>query len=336
MSRPVVLVTSRSFSSGHLDLVGRLTDAGAEVVRGAADHDADALRPHLSRALAWIAGTAPVRREHLADAPGLRLVARYGVGVDAVDLAAAAAAGVAVTNTPGANSDAVAEHALALTLCLLRGVVAGDRGVRAGDWSVRRAGELRHATVGVVGFGRIGRALTARLLPFGTTVLAYDPVVADADIRAAGARPARLDELAERCDIVSLHAPGDRPVVDGKWLDRARAGLIVVNTARASLVDEEAVAAALRSGRLAGYAGDDLAVRGESPLLAVDLADRVVLTPHSAAQTVEAIDTMGATATEAVLAVLSGSPLSNRVTVPAPRPAGHPAPGDDPATTGAP
>ncbi len=305
-----MLVTSRSFSSGTVDLVARLTATGARVVRGPADHDLQTLRGDLAEAVAWIAGTGPVTDEHLAAAPRLRIVARYGVGVDAVDLSAAATRGVSVTNTPGANSDAVAEHALALLLSCLRHVVEGDRAVRGGDWSVQRSRELGSLRVGIVGFGRIGRALTARLRLFGTTVLAYDPVVPAADLVAAGAEPAQLAALAGDCDVVSLHAPGDQRVVDVAWLASA-AGLVLVNTARAALVDEEAVAAAVRDGRLAAYAADDIG--NGSPLLAPDLVGRVVLTPHTAAQTVEAVDTMGAGATAAVLAVLAGTTPANLV-----------------------
>jgi D-3-phosphoglycerate dehydrogenase / 2-oxoglutarate reductase len=314
---PVVLVTPRSFSSGDLDLLARLRGAGADVVLGAADHDVASLRPLLAGAVAWIAGAAPVTAEHLDAAPRLRLVARYGVGVDAVDLAAAAERGVMVSNTPGANSDAVAEHALALLLTCVRHVVTGDRGVRAGDWSVARAKELKDLRVGIVGFGRIGRALATRLLPFGTSVLASDPFLPAADLEGAGVRAAGLADLPARCDVVSLHAPGEHAVVDARWLAASPGGLVLVNTARASLVDETAVADALRDGRLAAYAADDLAAghgATSGPLLADDLAGRVVLTPHSAAQTVEAVDNMGTGATDAVLALLSGSTPEHLVT----------------------
>jgi D-3-phosphoglycerate dehydrogenase len=305
-----VLVTSRSFSSGSEDLVARFAAAGLEVVRGPASHDLAALREPLTTAVAWIAGTGPVTAGHLAQAPALRVLARYGVGVDAVDLRAAAARGVTVTNTPGANSDAVADHALGLLLAALRGTVPGDRGVRDGDWSVRRGRELGSLTVGVVGFGRIGQGVARRLTGFGTEVLAHDPYLDPGAAETLGVRPASLADLAERCDAVSLHAPGGRCVVAPAWLARARPGQVVVNTARADLVDENAVAAALRAGRLGGYAADTLTSEGTgepSPLLAADLAHLVVITPHIGAQTVEAVDRMGSAATADVIAVLSGS-----------------------------
>jgi len=321
-----VLVTSRSFSSGFRDLVHELGAAGFTVLRGPADHDLDALREPLGAAVGWIAGTGPVTAAHLELAPQLRVVARYGVGVDAVDLTAAARHGVAVTNTPGANSAAVADHAVALLLASLRGVAAGDRRVRAGDWSVRRGREIGSLTVGLLGFGRIGQGVARRLAGFGATLLAHDPFLDPDAVRAAGAEPVTADELPRRCDAVSLHAPGGRPVVDAGWLARARPGLLVINTARADLVDEAAVAAALRGGRLAGYAADTLAVENTgnirnaaaaSPLLADDLAEAVVITPHTGAQTVEAVDRMGAAATADLLAVLAGDEPRFPVRLPA-------------------
>jgi D-3-phosphoglycerate dehydrogenase len=312
-----VVVTSRSFSTGGADLVARLQNAGLRVVRCSATHDLDALGPVLGDAVAWIAGTGPVTAAHLAAAPDLRVVARYGTGVDAVDLEAAAGAGVVVTNTPGANSEAVAEHAVALLFALLRGVPAGDRRVRAGDWSVSRGRQLAGSVAGVIGFGRIGRAAARRLMALGCEVLAHDPYMPDDDVLATGAKPASLEQIRDTAQVVSLHAPGGSAVVDAAWLSRCPADQVVVNTARAALVDEGALAGALRTGRLAGYAADTLAAEAGadsvSPLLAHDLADRVVVTPHLGAQTREAIDTMGALAVDGVLDVLAGRPPAHRV-----------------------
>ncbi|MEP6561181.1 MAG: NAD(P)-dependent oxidoreductase [Nakamurella sp.] len=315
MTSPLVLVTSRSFSTGTVDLVAQLEAAGVTVVRAPLDHNLTAMTELLDRAAGWIAGTAPITAEHLAAAQRLKVIARYGVGVDAVDLSAAAKYGVVVTNTPGANSDAVAEHALALLLAALRHVVAGDRRVRAQNWTVQRTKELKNLTVGIAGYGRIGQALADRLRPFGTTILAFDPMVPAATVTATGARPCGLAELAALCDAVSLHAPGQRRIIDDTWLSAAD-NLILINTARSSLVDEGAVARALRDGRLASYAADEVgegAGETESPVLAQDLTDRVILTPHSAAQTVEAVDNMGVAAVQSVLAVLAGTTPSHVV-----------------------
>lgn len=314
-----VLITSRSFSSGDRDLAGELRAAGLEVVRGPATHDLDVLHESLATAVGWIAGAGPVTAEHFARAPKLRVLARYGVGVDAVDLHAAAARAVVVTNTPGANSDAVADHAVALLLAGLRGVVAGDRRVRVGDWTVLRGRELGALTVGILGFGRIGQGVARRLAAFGATVLAHDPFIEPELIQALSAQPVAADELPSRCDVVSLHAPGGQQVVDTAWLEHARPGLIIVNTARADLIDEAAVANALRSGQLGGYVADTVGTDSAdttSPLLDDDLAELVVITPHVGAQTVEAIDRMGSAATADLLAVLAGTVPAHPVRLP--------------------
>lgn len=313
--RAAVLVTSRSFGSGHLDPGDRLRERGLDVVRGTPRHDADELAAALDRAVAWIAGTGPIGTAHLDRAPDLRVIARYGVGFDAVDVATATARGVIVTNTPGANSESVADHTLALMLAATRHVVAGDRAARAGDWSARPGRELGALTVGLVGFGRIGRAVARRLVGgFGCRVLVHDPYVDEGDIRAAGCEPVALDALAADASVLSLHAPGgDRPVVDGELLAAMRPGAILVNAARGDLLDETAVAAALAEQRLAAVAVDVLATEpaADSPLLT---APNVIVTPHVAAQTAEAIDRMGTMAVDDVLRVLDGEPPVHPVT----------------------
>lgn len=327
---PQVLITSRSFGSGQRDWVAALQEAGCAVERGPADHDLAALRPALARCTAWIAGTGPVRDAHLAAAPDLRIVARYGVGVDAVDLAAARERGVLVTNTPGANSESVADHALALALALVRAVPAGDLDVRAGHWTPRASREIGAMTVGILGFGRIGRAAARRFAGFGARVRACDPFVPADQIRAAGAEPSTPEDLPRSCDLISLHAPGGATVVTAEWLAAITSGAFLVNTARADLVDEHALADALHTGGIAGYAADTISAEtthevwpstavtppadGACPLLDPALADRVVLTPHRAAQSVEAVERMGQGATTAVLDVLAGRTPTHTVT----------------------
>lgn len=305
----VVLVTSRSFSEGDLDLVERAAIAGHRILRGPAHHDLEELRVLLHGADAWIAGTGPVTAEHLAAAPRLKVIARYGVGTEAVDIAAAQRRGIPVTNTPGANADAVADHAVGLMLAALRFVPDGDRRVRDGDWGVRRGRELGAATVGIVGFGRIGQGVARRLSGFGCRILAADPFLSPDAVRAHGAEPADIDDLFRRADVISLHAPGGQLLVDAGRLGHVRRGTIIVNTARGDLVDEAAVADALHDGTLAAYAADTLdgdTAAHASPLLADSLADRVIVTPHLGAQTTQAVDNMGALSLDDVIAVLRG------------------------------
>jgi len=250
------------------------------------------------------------------------MLARYGVGVDAVDLDAAGRRGVVVTNTPGANSEAVAEHAVALILGGLRHLVPGDRDVRNGSWRTRRGREVGSICVGVVGAGRIGRGVLRRMSALGAQVRCTDPFLSEADAAALGVEVVPPAKLAAGCDVVSLHAPGGQVVVDADWLASARPGQLIVNTARADLVDEAALAAALRADRIGGYAADTLSTEKgggkPSPLLDADLADPVVLTPHIAAQTVEAVARMGSMAVANVLAVLGSTPPPNQVSTETP------------------
>ncbi|WP_353114235.1 NAD(P)-dependent oxidoreductase [Microbacterium sp.] len=313
----VILVTSRSFSDGDLDLMARAHTAGHRILRGPAHHDLGELRPLLHGSDAWIAGTGPVTDAHLAAAPRLKVVARYGVGTEAVDVAAAQLRGILVTNTPGANADAVADHAVGLMLAALRSIPDGDRRVRDGDWAVRRGRELGAATVGIVGFGRIGQGVAKRLGGFGPRVFASDPFLADDAVRAAGAEPMPLDELFRTADLITLHAPGGQRLVDEDRLRGIRPGTVLVNTARPDLVDESALSHALRHRVLSAYAADTLdgdTAGGGSPLLEDDLADRVIVTPHLGAQTTQAVDNMGRMSLDDVIAVLSGGAPAHPVT----------------------
>jgi D-3-phosphoglycerate dehydrogenase / 2-oxoglutarate reductase len=316
-SKGTVVVTSRSFATVDPAPERDLARAGFTVVRAGARHDPAELATVLPDAVAWIAGTGPVTDDLLALSPGLRVVARYGVGYDAVDLAAATRRGLWVTITPGTNSEAVADLTLALLLDSLRHVTVGAAAVAGGDWSVRRGRELGALRVGVVGLGRVGQAVAHRLLAFGSNVLAADPALTCSPL--AGVDLVGLDELLTRCEVVSLHAPGGHLLLDADRLARMRPGVTVVNTARADLVDETAMASALRAGRVAGYACDTLAAEhGEasSPLLADDLTDRVLVTPHLGGQTEEAINRMGRMAADEVLAVLRGDPPQHPINEP--------------------
>lgn len=197
------VVASRSFSTGHVDATAVLAAAGPRVVTGPPDHALSDLAALLADAVVWIAGVGPITGDHLAAAPGLRVIARYGVGVDAVDLAAAAARGVVVTNTPGANIGAVADHTIALLLAALRGITMGDQAVRSGSWQAR---ELSMSVVGIVGLGRIGRAVASRLGGFGATILAHDPMASDEEMAAAGVSPVSATAIRTECDIVTRGA----------------------------------------------------------------------------------------------------------------------------------
>jgi D-3-phosphoglycerate dehydrogenase / 2-oxoglutarate reductase len=301
-----VLVTSRSFATADRSPWTDLEAASLSVVRADPRHDRSNLLELLPEAVAWIAGTGPVTDELLALAPRLRVLARYGVGYDAVDVAAASRRGVWVTTTPGANAEAVADLTVALMLDALRHVTAGVAAVARGDWVVLRGRELGALTVGLVGLGRVGQAVAHRLLGFGATVLGVDPMLTGSPV---GVELVDQHTLADRCDVVSLHAPGGQVLLDREGLGRLRDGVTIVNTARADLVDEQSMADVLRSGHVRAYACDTLSTEQNgrsSPLQASDLTDRVLVTPHLGGHTDEALARMGRMAADNVLAVLRG------------------------------
>jgi D-3-phosphoglycerate dehydrogenase / 2-oxoglutarate reductase len=315
---PSVVVTARSFGSGDADPAGLLQKVGLRVANADPAHDQAVLEETLSAAVAWIAGTSPIDDRHLAAAPKLKIVARYGTGYDSVDLAAAARRGVIVTNTPGANAEAVADHTVGLMLATLRHLVAGDRASRDGIRLPLRGRELGALTVGIVGFGIIGRAVARRLIGgFGSRVVAYDPFVAPERVREVGIEPVGdLSGLARVADVLTLHMPGGGgAVVDAAFLSRMRPGAVLINTARGDLLDEQAVASALAERRLAAAAVDVLASEPatSSPLLD---APNAIVTPHVAAQTTQAIDRMGMMAAEEVVRVLAGKAPRHPVTIP--------------------
>jgi D-3-phosphoglycerate dehydrogenase len=276
-----VLISTSSFGRSGRQPIELLERAGCEVVPNPHGRTltADEARALLAGADGVIAGTETLTRDVLAAAPRLRVVSRCGTGLDSVDLAAARALGIAVLNTPDAHVDGVAELTLAGILAVLRRVPAADGGVRAGAWKKPMGRLLRGKTVGIVGLGRVGRALVALLQPFAVTVLACDPVEDAAFAAAHAVSYVPLDALLARADVVSLHAPGGAgALLDAAAFARMRRGAIVVNTARGGLVDEEALAAALADGRLGGAFLDVFAREPyQGPLAA---APNAVLTPH--------------------------------------------------------
>lgn len=311
-----ILVTSRSFSSGDLDLFKFLSDQGFNAKMADSKHELSELAQELPDCVGWIAGTSKVTSEMMDLAPNLKVIARYGVGFESVDLKAASERGIVVTNTPGANSLAVAELTLGLILTSLRGIVPSALGVRSSDWSVIRGRALEESTVGIIGFGRIGRILAQKLTALGCKIWVHDPFVKPEDIAALGYTAKEVNEISAGADIVSLHAPGDGALVTSDWVHLAKPGQLIINSARAELVDESAIAKGLREGKLSAYAADTL--QGEknsanSPLLAVDIANKVVITAHLGAQTVGAIDLMGKISCENAVAVLTGKPAMNPV-----------------------
>ena len=264
----------------------------------------------------FIAGLDAIDAEALAAADSLRIIARYGVGTNNVDLAAAQARGIVVTNTPGANAGAVAELTVALLLLLARPIISAAAATRAGGWPRTAGLSLAGKTVGLVGFGAIGRAVARLLAGFECRLLAADPWC-DVDLAAQlSVTPVELDDLLAASDFVSLHAPvmpETRGMVDAAFLGRMKPGASLVNTARGELVDEKALYEALAAGHLRGAALDAFAVEppgADNPLLGLP---NVIATPHMGAHTDGATTTMGRMALEDCLAVLRGNGAAFRI-----------------------
>jgi D-3-phosphoglycerate dehydrogenase len=255
----------------------------------------------------------PVGEAELAALPRLRVVLTPSVGFDHLDLDAARRhGGVWVCHVPDYCVDEMADTALALALALMRGVVALDRGVRAGNWDAGAAGPLRRVRgtrLGVVGFGRIGAALAARAVLLGFEVWASDPAVPEATMRAAGVRPAELGALLAACHVVSLHAPltpATRGLIGAEHIATMPRGALFVNTARAGLCDTDAVLAALADGRLGGAALDVLDVEPPTREHPAPRHPNLIVTPHSAYASPEAEAELQRRVAAAVRAALDG------------------------------
>jgi D-3-phosphoglycerate dehydrogenase len=264
----------------------------------------------------YIAGLDTIDRAALESAGRLRVIARYGVGVDRVDLEAAREKGIVVTNTPGANSASVAELAIGLMLSLARMIPVANQGTKAGQQPRIQGVSLEGKIVGLLGLGAIGRRVASRLQGFDCTILAYDPLVDAAEAQVVGAVLCPQEEVIARSDFLSLHVPllpETRGMVDASFLGRMKPGAFLINTARGEVIDEAALLAALQSGHLRGAALDVFAQEPpdrENSLLALP---QVIATPHMGAHTDGATNAMGWAALRDCLAVLRGEEPAHRV-----------------------
>jgi phosphoglycerate dehydrogenase-like enzyme len=257
----------------------------------------------------YIAGLDVIDRTALQAADRLQVIARYGVGLDNVDLKAAGEKKIVVTYTPGANSVSVAELTLGLMLALARRIPQSVQTTRSGEWLRLGGVSLEGKTIGLLGLGAIGKQVARRLVGFDCRILAFDPIQDTAFAHAHRVELVPLDELLSQADFISLHLPlltETRALVNTAFLTQMKPGAFLINTARGELIDEPALVEALRSGHLGGAALDVFAQEPpgkDNPLLS--LPD-VIVTPHSGSHTDGATNAMGWMALHDCLAVLRG------------------------------
>jgi len=246
-----------------------------------------------------------------AAAPRLSVVGVASVGTDRIDLAAATRAGVMVVNAPTGNTIAAAEHTMALLLALMRRVPAADASLRSGEWERGRftGSELRHKTLGIIGLGKIGKAVARRAAGFEMRVIANDPYLTEEQAAEHGARLVGLPELLLRADVITVHTPltpQTRGLIGSAQIDAMKPGAVLLNVARGGIVDEAALAAALAAGHLAGAAVDVYSSEPMAPDNPLRSAPNTVLTPHLGASTAEAQDRVAVEMAEQLLEALAG------------------------------
>lgn len=322
-----VIVTSDRYGNEtrglelELELVAAVTDMDVTLLSRAATSEDDLIRvAREADAAAMLVSTREaITRRVLENIPSVKVIARYGVGLDNVDLDAAADVGIVVTHFPGYCTSEVADHALSMILALNRRIVEQDRALREGAWvehgpATRRilrgpVQPLREQTLGIIGFGRIGQAVAARAKAFGVTIIAADPHIAAEIIRNAGAEPVTLEELLARSDIVTIHTPltpATRGMIDAAALAHMKPTAVIVNTARGPIIDLPTLSQALQEGRIAGAALDVVdpePLAAGSPLYEMP---NVILTPHSAYYSERSVDVVRRQTLHEALQVLRG------------------------------
>ncbi len=283
--------------------------------------DIDALLAAISEADALVVRSeTEVTQEVLSAARRLKVVARAGVGVDNIDLDAATRAGVMVLNAPGANATSAGEHTVAVLLALTRQIPFANASTHAGQWPRKQVKpiDLRGRTVGIVGLGRVGTVVAKRLAAFEMRVIAYDPLVRPARFEELGVESVSLETLFLSSDVVSFHVPSTsetRHMLNSATIELLKPGAIVLNMARGDVVDQDALAIALRSGRIAA-AGVDVFTHEpclESPLFGLP---NVVVTPHTAGSSYEALEAVGRVIGASTVAALRGEAVPNAVNLP--------------------
>jgi D-3-phosphoglycerate dehydrogenase / 2-oxoglutarate reductase len=315
-----VLIAPAALAKLEAKFVQVLRAAGFELVYHGKGHQLseDELLAALPGIRASLAGSEPYTAKVLAASPQLRVIARVGVGYDAVDTAAASAQGIAVAIAPGTNQDAVAEHTFALLLGLVKNIAAQHNGTKAGLWPRGTNLPLRGRTLGIAGLGRIGKAVAVRGEVFGMKLIAYEPYPDKAFAATHKIELVPFERLLTESDFVSLHLPmssATKHLINKKTLALMKPTAFLVNTARGGLVCEADLLEALKTKKIAG-AGLDVFEEeppGKSPLFELD---NVLLTPHAAGVDLQSRDDMALSAAEAIVSLSRGEWPADKVVNP--------------------
>jgi len=313
-----ILVTPTSYGKNDPHLKTELEEIASSVTynptgKPLSSGEVAALLPGMD---GYIAGLDFIDRAALEKADSLKVIARYGVGVDSVDLEAAKEKGIIVTNTPGANSVSVAELALGLMLALARQIPEAVKNVQEGKWPRFSGISLEGKTAGILGLGAIGKQLARRLSGFDCQILAYDPFADKTFAKEHGIVLATMDTVIANSDFLSLHLPllpETRGLVNNEFLSKMKKGSFLINTSRGEVINEEALQHALEIGHLRGAGLDAFSVEPPKPANPLLHMPQVIATPHLGAQTDGATSNMGWIAMKDCLAVLRGEEPKYRV-----------------------
>jgi len=313
-----VLVTPTSYASQDQKLKTDLEELVGDVIYNTTGKPLTStqLQEVLPGVDGMIAGLDEIDGTAISSAKDLKVIARYGVGYNNVDLEAAKSHGITVTNTPGANSKSVAELSMALILNLLRPVIPCNLQTKEGEWPRYKGFSLEGKSVGLIGLGAIGKEVARRLAGFDCNILAYDVYEDNQFAEENNVRYVSLDDLLAESDVVSLHIPGTpetKKMVNDHFINKMKTGAWLVNTARGDLVDEEALIRGLQSDKLRGAALDvfnEEPMDVGNPLLGMD---NVILTPHMGAHADSATNSMGRMALNDCLRVLRGEQPIHRI-----------------------
>lgn len=268
----------------------------------------DELIPLLKDCDGYVAGLDFVTEKVIKACPNLKMISRYGVGYDRVDVNAAKEHGITVTNTPGVNSEAVGELAFALILAVARKIPYLDQDTRKGGWTRSTGFECKGKTICILGLGSIGKVVARCAQGFGMTVCAYDPYINAAYCEENEIENVSFEEGIQKADVISLHLPlmdSTKHLIDGDAIAEMKDGVVIINTSRGGIIDEDAACEALKSGKIGGLGLDAFEQEPpkDSPLFAFD---NVVATPHTGAHTAEATNNMAALSVQNLIDVLEG------------------------------